>query len=599
MFEIAINRRGPVDEHTVLVGVEEEGRPVRPSADGRRWRPSDELTLRLLTWSARLVGLLAVVSVVFPVGRRRLRDTVGGWLDLPTEATVASGVAVLASGVMLMMLATALRRRKRRAWQVAVGVTGLIALAHLGWRHGIGSGVTALVLCVALVATRSHFTAKADPVHGKWRALRVTAQILLAGFLANLVLLSSTPSRYTDNAPLTDRALHALLALIGVSGPVQPVPWLDDLSAAVGLSFGVGALLIGGYFLLRSAEPKPGLAPAEEFRLRELLAARGAEDSLGYFALRRDKSVVFSPSGKAAVPFRVLAGVALASGDPLGDLEAWPGAIEVFLAGCRDNGWVPAVIGCSERGATVWVRYGLDAIELGDEAIVDAATFTLDGRSMRGVRQAVAKLRRAGYTVEVRRSAALGEGERAELSTLAERWRGTETERGFSMALSRLAGPDDPDCVLVTASREGEVAGLLQFVPWGSDGLSLDLMRRDRAVGDNGLNELMIADMLAACPDLGVTRVSLNFAVFRAALERGGRIGAGPVARLWARALRLGSRWWQIETLYRFNAKFAPTWNPRFLVFPAVRDLPRVAIAAIEAEGFGGRPPALLRALRR
>ncbi|WP_026423805.1 phosphatidylglycerol lysyltransferase domain-containing protein [Actinokineospora inagensis] len=567
--------------------------------DGRRWRPSDDLTLRLLTIAARLVGLIAVVSVVLPIGRRKLRDTVGGWLDLPVEASVAAGVVVVASGVMLMMLATALRRRKRRAWQVALLVTGLIAVAHLGWGRGIGSGVTAAVLFVALFVTRRHFTAQADPVHGKWRAVAVTLQLLVTGFIVNFVLLSAAPIRFTGRTDILDRAGHSLLALAGVSGPVHPAEWLDDLSAAIGLAFGIGALLIGGYFLLRSAEPKPGLDADAEARLRELLASRGAEDSLGYFALRRDKSVVFSPSGKAAIPFRVLAGVALASGDPLGDIEAWPGAIEVFLAGCRHNGWVPAVIGCSERGATVWVRHGFDAIELGDEAVVDVPTFSLDGRSMRGVRQAVAKLRRAGYSVRVRRSADIDDTERAALVDLAERWRGTETERGFSMALSRLAGPDDPDCVIVTAEREAEVSGILQFVPWGTDGLSLDLMRRDRAIGDNGLNELMIADLLSSCRSLGVDRVSLNFAVFRSALERGGRIGAGPVARLWARALRLASRWWQIETLYRFNAKFGPYWTPRFLVFPAVRDLPRVALAAIEAEGFGGRPPALLRALRR
>jgi len=118
-------------------------------------------------------------------------------------------------------------------------------------------------------------------------------------------------------------------------------------------------------------------------------------------------------------------------------------------------------------------------------------------------------------------------------------------------------------------------------------------------VPDTGLNELMIADMLLAGESLGVQRVSLNFAVFRAALERGERIGAGPIARLWARALRLASKWWQIESLYRFNAKFRPRWEPRFLIFPGVREIPRIALAALEAEGFGGRPPALLRALRR
>ena len=57
------------------------------------------------------------------------------------------------------------------------------------------------------------------------------------------------------------------------------------------------------------------------------LLARGARDSLGYFTLRRDKSVVWSESGKAAIAYRVVSGVMLASGDPLGDPEAWPGAI--------------------------------------------------------------------------------------------------------------------------------------------------------------------------------------------------------------------------------------------------------------------------------
>ena len=127
------------------------------------------------------------------------------------------------------------------------------------------------------------------------------------------------------------------------------------------------------------------------------------------------------------------------------------------------------------------------------------------------------------------------------------------------MALSRVGDAEaDPEAVLVVAVEGGQPRGLLQFVPWGTEGLSLDLMVRDPAVTENGLNELLITDLLAACRALDVDRVSLNFAVFRSALERGERIGAGPVARLWARLLRIASRWWQIETLYRFNARFAP-----------------------------------------
>src|SRR5262249_31380873 len=140
-------------------------------------------------------------------------------------------------------------------------------------------------------------------------------------------------------------------------------------------------------------------------------------------------------------------------------------------------------------------------------------------------------------------------------------------------------------CVLATATREGEIRAMLHFVPWGDDGLSLELMRRDRSA-DPGLNELLIVAVLKAAPSLGVKRVSLNFAVFRPVLERGERLGAGPVLRAWRGVLLFLSRWFQIESLYRFNAKFRPVWEPRFIVFPQSRDLPRIAVAALEAEAF-------------
>jgi len=93
-------------------------------------------------------------------------------------------------------------------------------------------------------------------------------------------------------------------------------------------------------------------------------------------------------------------------------------------------------------------------------------------------------------------------------------------------------------------------------------------------------------DALRLAPALGVKHVSLNFAVFRSTLERGERLGAGPFLRAWRRVLLFASRWFQIESLYRFNAKFQPTWVPRFVVYPSARDLPRIVVAALEAEAF-------------
>jgi lysyl-tRNA synthetase class 2 len=153
------------------------------------------------------------------------------------------------------------------------------------------------------------------------------------------------------------------------------------------------------------------------------------------------------------------------------------------------------------------------------------------------------------------------------------------------MALGRVGHPRDGDCVIATATENGVLRGLLHFVPWGSDGLSLDLMRRDRNA-QPGVNDFLIVEAIKAASGLGVKRISLNFAIFRAALERGERIGAGPVLRAWRRILIFMSRWFQIESLYKFNAKFCPVWVPRFFVFPGTTDVLRVGIAALEAEAF-------------
>jgi lysyl-tRNA synthetase class 2 len=253
-------------------------------------------------------------------------------------------------------------------------------------------------------------------------------------------------------------------------------------------------------------------------------------------------------------------------------------------------------MGCSELGAEVWCREGhLTALELGDEAIVNVADFSLSGRSMRNVRQMVNRVAKHGYVAEVRRIGDIPRQELDKIVEAADSWRGSHTERGFSMALGRIG---DDECVLVTATEGGVVRAVLQLVPWGADGLSLDLMRRDKSA-QPGLNDFLIVETIKAAPGLGIKRISLNFAVFRAALERGERIGAGPVLRAWRSVLIFMSKWFQIESLYKFNAKFCPVWQPRFFVFPSTKDAPRIALAALQAEAFLVLPKLELRRIAR
>jgi lysyl-tRNA synthetase, class II len=228
--------------------------------------------------------------------------------------------------------------------------------------------------------------------------------------------------------------------------------------------------------------------------------------------------------------------------------------------------------------------------EIGDEAVLELEDLHLEGRAMRGVRQAVNRVRRAGYRLDVARQSELPQTEIDEAVAVAHELRGQEVERGFSMALGRVGDADDPDLVLVRVrDATDRLVAILTFVPWGAHGLSLDLMRRARD-SENGTVEFAIIGLAQHAADLGTERISLNFAVFRSVFERGARIGAGPALRLWRRLLLLASTWWQIESLYRANAKYHPEWRPRFVCFRRAPDLPRVIIAALEAEAFIQRP---------
>ncbi|MBO0843555.1 MAG: DUF2156 domain-containing protein, partial [Nocardioides sp.] len=224
-------------------------------------------------------------------------------------------------------------------------------------------------------------------------------------------------------------------------------------------------------------------------------------------------------------------------------------------------------------------------LEIGDEAIVHMSEFTLEGRSMRGVRQAVKRTTRAGIEVSCVRVRDLSPEMLATVKEKADVWREGPVERGFSMALGRFGDPADGDGLLVCARSGEELVGLLHFVPWGDDGYSLDLMRRSRG-SENGVIELMVATLCQQAPDLGITKLSLNFAVFRSVFANGERLGAGPTVRLWRAILMWVSRFAQIESLYRANAKYHPEWAPRYIAYAGASDLPIVATAALRAEAI-------------
>ncbi|PFG15732.1 lysyl-tRNA synthetase class II [Propionicimonas paludicola] len=512
----------------------------------------------------------------------------------------------IASVALLALISRALLGRKR-VGLIAVAVCQVLGM-YLGlavlvswpvdpvlhaWRQehllvawlDVASLPLGAIILVLLWKIRPAFVGRVRP-GSWWRA--ITAAVVGLGITlgATAAMISAVvPAREAESPRLFFLVLSRALGERGrpTHGVLALVPsWVPTVTSAL-LTI---TLLVTVTAFLRYARDVTRWSAQREIDIRRLIRDFGAGDSLAYFATRRDKSSVFSPDGRAVVAYGVYSGVSIASGDPIGRPESWPAAIRAWKDDAVHYGWIPAVLAASTEGARSYAQQGLRVLALGDEAVLDAQSFTTEGKAMAAVRSAAQHARRAGLEVRYAYQADLSQEELARLQEVGEKWRHGDTERGFSMALNRFADPADTRILFVQAyDADGNLQGLLSFVPWGPNGLSLDMMRRSPSA-PHGVTELMISELMAAAPALGVRWVSLNFCMFRRVYSDADEFGANAFVRLNSSFLGVLDRFWQLGRLYRSNRQYNPRWQPRFLCYDDRVGLPQILIALGSAEGF-------------
>ncbi|MBI4729766.1 MAG: DUF2156 domain-containing protein [Acidobacteria bacterium] len=547
---------------------------MRPAARrGSGWR----LALATSVFGA---GLLNLASAIFPAERARFATLRG---IVPLAATHVATSATTIAGAGLLVLARQLRRGKRRAMVFAAALLGASVILHVLKGLDVEEAAVAAALAALLLLRRGDFPAESDPA-SLARFVR-TVPLLVAGWFAFGVAALWVNRGSVAPGFGIGAALEETFFRMGVSsGSLRLTgrfgvwfPW------AMG-SVGIGTLAFSAFLLFRPVVVRLHQRPEEREAARRLARAHD-EDSLSYFTLRSDKDYFFNSARTAFVAYRYVAGLALVSGDPIGPGGEWPGLLEEFSDHCRRHDWRIAVVGVPERSLPLYRGFGFRSYPIGDEAILNPQTFSLEGRHVRNIRQSANHVRKQGYRFRLLDLKELDLATRRELIAISHRWRGAVVERGFSMALGRLLAAEDPGVLAAVAEdANGRPQGFLQFVPFRSRrGYSLDVMRRNRSA-PAGLNEYLICETAAAMRDRGVDALSLNFAAFAAQIAPAP--GFHPVRGLQRRAFLVLSRFFQIESLLKFNRKFDPEWVPRHLVYEELLDLPRAGLAILQAEAF-------------
>ena len=541
-------------------------------------RRSDPLP-RLAAVTAALAGLVNLASAVEPdiAWRNHLLLHVE-----PFEALKLTHAAVVPGSILLLVTAPYLWRRRQSALRLAlallVGLTVLDLLKGLDVEAAAGSLAAAVVLWWG----RDSFYVRHDPDTLRSALRRVPvlagASLLLCG-LAMWIAAPESAGAWTIVRATGD-------ALLWQVGPFDFHDELGHLDEAIAFS---GALTVAwcAYLLFRPLAAPRALPGAEVRRAARKLVRRHGHDSLAYFKLRRDQHYLFSADGRAFLGYRVEAGVLIVSGDPVGEEADMPGLLRELSIFAESRGLRLAALGAGERLRPLWEQLGLRSLYLGDEAVVDTRAFSLEGRPIRKVRQSVTRLEKQGYAADVRELRELSDAELAELEAVSRSWRGGQVERGFAMSLDELRRDDHGDSLVVVGrDGDGRIRGFLHFAPaYGRAAVSLSAMRREHDT-PNGLTEFLVARGLEQLRARGVREASLNFAAF----ARFVHAPRNAVERIVGQVLLVADAFFQIERLHRFNAKFFPRWEPRYLMYERALCLPRVGLAALWVEGQLPKP---------
>jgi lysylphosphatidylglycerol synthetase-like protein (DUF2156 family) len=315
------------------------------------------------------------------------------------------------------------------------------------------------------------------------------------------------------------------------------------------------------------------------------------DDPLAPFAMAADKSHVFSADATAALAYRALGGLAVVSGDPIGDDSRYAAVISQFAALCRSRGWRVVVLGASESRLALWREAdgvgGLKAIPIGRDVVIDVGEFSLSGRRKRNLRQAVQRTHNAGITTEIVTERVLGADVHAELAdVMRASGRAAAGERGFAMMLGGTLSGQYPDVWLIIArDRSGRAQAFHRYARAAGTDLSLELPWR-RKGAPNGIDERLSVDMIEWAEHAGIQRVSLAFAPFPELFANDPK--AGIAVRAGYLLAHIGDRLIRLESLYRYLRKFDAMGERRYvLVSPAQLLTALFVLLRLE---FGRRP---------
>ncbi|MFN8589133.1 MAG: DUF2156 domain-containing protein [Candidatus Eisenbacteria bacterium] len=514
---------------------------------------------------------------------------------VPTDVLDTSRTFTLLAGALLLLTAAGLQRGKRRAFVTASLLCAVSVPVNLLKAFDFEEATLATALLFLLAVNGDDFRVKSRtfvPRH---------LSAPLVGLLAAVALYAIGGCWLVErlfspgDASFARAVREALYQLTGLGTPTllvtrehHVVRWFLGSISLVGL-----ALLVAAAATALGPARHRARHRTELERVRALVRAHG-DSSVAVYALADDTDWFFSRNGRAVIAYRFESGVLLVIGDPIGPADELPALLLDFERYCADHDWTFAFYQCRRDRLDAYRARGWNAVHIGEDPVLHAREFSLEGGARGDVRRAHAKLVRAG--VEVRHfvpghnafdPAHDADRMLEQLRAVSAQWlRGKSGgEIGFCMGRFDPAALHGVWLSVAWDPAKRAVLGFCTWTPvWARNGWALDLMRRaDGAPA--GVMELLVADAVLHARTLGCDLMSLSLSALAKVDEQGNAPASDPAREFLKERL---ARFYDFQGLFRWKKKFAPVFEDRYLVYPGTFALPRIALALVRAQNPGG-----------
>lgn len=523
-----------------------------------------------------LMGIINVLSAVSPPMQDRFRRL----MDYsPLEVIHGGRFTAAIAGFALIILANQLRRRKRVAWWMAIIVLSLSAVSHLLKGLDYEEAILALSLAGWLIYLRPHFHARSDVPsirQGLYTLLGAALFTLLYGVIGFYLL----DHQFKVNFDLAAAINQTFLMFTSFYNPgLEPITGLGryfagSIYAIAFLTFSYAIIMLIRPVLVR----RPSSA-AERRHARQIVENFG-HTALAPFALLPDKFYFFSPGG-SLIQYVVKNRIALTLGDPIGPEDDLAKSVDDFIKHCKLNDWLPAFYQVLPASLPVYQEKGFQQLCVGNEGIVKLSEFSLEGKANKDMRYAFHKLERLGYQAQYV-PPPLSADLLAELHEISDAWLTlvSGTEKRFSLGWffdEYIAnGP-----VMIVKDQTGSIMAFTNILSeFQINEICIDLMRH-RPEAEPGMMDFLFVSLFQWARQAGIDTFNLGLS----SLSGVGETDQDPVIE---RGLHYVyehiNQFYNFKGLHAFKEKFHPEWQPRYLIYPDLYNLPLVVLALIKAD---------------